>query len=94
MEELLKTTEGTNHTAKLIKNNQDLEGNKKAKSRKEEIVMFYTNANDLSSIQHHEESVYLIEDLKDSEEQAQLISDIASTGQVYTQNGTYFRGHT
>lgn len=46
----------------------------------EEIVIFYNNPNDLSSIQHLNDTAYLIEDLQDQDEQAQLISDIASHG--------------
>lgn len=61
------------------------------RKKEEEMVIFYTNANDLSSIQHMEDSQYLIEDLQDHEEQAQLISDIASHGQQFTANGEYFR---
>ena len=57
----------------------------------DQVVIFYTNANDLSSIRYQDESDYLVEDIADQHEQAQLISDIASHGQRYNQNGEYFR---
>lgn len=49
---------------------QDLETPQLQHLVKEDIVIFYTNAQDLSSIQHMEDSQYLIEDLQDHEEQA------------------------
>ena len=57
-----------------------------------DIVIFYTAEHDLSSIRRDEESEFLIEDNADSRlEQAQLISDIASQGGAFLQNGDYYK---
>lgn len=51
-------------------------------------VIFLTPGHDVSSIRN-EESLYLIEDMMDYDEQAQLVSQIAFNGERYSKNSGF-----